>query len=220
MSTEIEWLPPWSPFQTSERGQFEDELRRELLLGHDLLGVPIIALGGCEGSAQVAFVLDDGTGRVAVVDLTWDGRGTDPKWPAFTLYKGVPDWVERCLRPANRSFEAEKTFWIALMFRVTTEFAGMPDDRLREYRCDDLSPRSYHVEENEPRICGVATIIDHRDSWDDWEFTLFLDEPVGSRSEIDWSSLFPPENRTRWMALDPVSKQIQFEPSVAVPRPD
>ena len=51
----------------------------------------------------------------------------------------------------------------------------------------------------------------------DWEFTLFLNHPVASKAEIDWSAHLPPENVTRWLALDPSSKRIQIEPSAAVP---
>jgi len=48
------------------------------------------------------------------------------------------------------------------------------------------------------------------------EFTLLLNHPVGSRAEIAWSALLPPENVTRWLAPDHSGKRIQIEPLAAV----
>jgi len=51
----------------------------------------------------------------------------------------------------------------------------------------------------------------------EYEFTLLLPHPVGSREEIHWSALLPPENLTRWMTLDETRQRIVIEPAVAVP---
>jgi hypothetical protein len=38
-----------------------------------------------------------------------------------------------------------------------------------------------------------------------------------SREEIEWASLLPPPNVTRWMAFDESRQYIEIEPAVAVP---
>jgi hypothetical protein len=46
---------------------------------------------------------------------------------------------------------------------------------------------------------------------------LLLPRPFGARDEIDWASLLPPGNVTRWMAFDEGRQYIEIEPAVAVP---
>jgi len=51
---------------------------------------------------------------------------------------------------------------------------------------------------------------------EEWEFTLFLNHPVNSYDEIDWDKLLPPEDVTRWLAVDRARKRMEIEPSAAV----
>jgi hypothetical protein len=110
---------------------------------------------------------------------------------------------------------AESDYWVALEYRICREFAGMPENRLRFLWCDGLIPEQYLLEGRSPCITGRAW-IGNGPKQEEWGFTLFLNHPVGSPSEIDWASLLPPENVTRWLAVDPASKRIQIEPSAAV----
>lgn len=113
----------------------------------------------------------------------------------------------------------EADYWVALEFRVCREFAGMPlKNRLRDLWCDGFIPEQYFLDDPSPRITGRAWIC-HGTKQDEWEFTLLLSHPVGSRAEIDWSALLPPENVTRWLAFDQPSKRIQIEPSAAIADP-
>jgi hypothetical protein len=110
----------------------------------------------------------------------------------------------------------EGDYWVSLEYRVCREFAGMKDWDLRHLWCDGFIPERYRLSGSEPRITGRAWIC-YGTRQHEWKFTLFLPHPVGSREEIDWASLLPAENVTRWLALDQVGKHIQMEPSAAVP---
>jgi len=112
----------------------------------------------------------------------------------------------------------EHEFWIRLEYRVCGEFAGMADRHLRHYWCDGFSPQQYHLDAPEPRIVGQAWIGSAPQA-DEWEFVLFLNRPYNSRADIDWASLLPADDATRWMAVDIPGKRIQIEPAAAVPDP-
>ena len=109
----------------------------------------------------------------------------------------------------------EGDFWARLEYRVCHEFAGMKDGTLQHLWCDGFIPEQYLVSGDEPRIIGRVWICNGRRQ-DEWQFTFFLPRPISSREELDWASMLPGENVTRWLALDQIGKQIQIEPSVAV----
>jgi hypothetical protein len=111
---------------------------------------------------------------------------------------------------------SESDYWLALMFRVCGEFAGMSENHLRFRWCDGFIPQEYRLDAPSPCITGRAWIVDGQEQ-ELWEFTLFLNGPVASISEIDWRSLLPPQDVTRWIAVDVPGKRIQVEPSAAVP---
>jgi hypothetical protein len=52
-----------------------------------------------------------------------------------------------------------------------------------------------------PRITGKAWICNGPQQAE-WDFALVLPRPFGAAEEIDWASLLPPPNVTRWMAFD------------------
>jgi hypothetical protein len=112
----------------------------------------------------------------------------------------------------------EADYWVSLEYRVCREFAGMAERRLRWLWCDGFIPQQYLISEETPRVVGRAWIGDGP-SQHEWEFTLFLPHPAGSRDEIDWASLLPPEDVTRWLAVDLANKRIQVEPLAAVSDP-
>jgi hypothetical protein len=110
----------------------------------------------------------------------------------------------------------EADYWGRLEYRICREFAAMQNRDLRHYWCDGLIPERYHLGDSEPRITG-RTWICYGARQEEWKFMLFLPAPVGSQDGVDWASLLPPENMTRWLAFDPDGKRIQIEPAVAVP---
>jgi hypothetical protein len=110
----------------------------------------------------------------------------------------------------------ESDYWLSLEFRICREFAGMSDNHLRFLWCDGFTPQRYLLDDPTPRITGRAWICNGQRQ-DEWDFTLFLPHPVDSPDKIDWASLLPSENVTRWLAVDQRGKRIQIEPSAAVP---
>jgi hypothetical protein len=109
----------------------------------------------------------------------------------------------------------EDEFWTSLEFRVTRELSGMPRKHLGALWCDGIAPGIYWLSDEPHRIEGDAW-IGYEDT-NVWRFTLFLPKPVRSREEIEWSSLLPPENVTRWLAIDERRRILQIEPAAAVP---
>jgi hypothetical protein len=112
----------------------------------------------------------------------------------------------------------EADYWARLEYRVSREFEGMSERRLRSLWCDAFMPQHYLVSEPTPRIIGRALICDGP-SQHEWEFTLFLPTGVGSRDEIAWASLLPAQDVTRWLAVDLAGKRILVEPLAAVNDP-
>jgi len=105
----------------------------------------------------------------------------------------------------------ESDFWTHLEFRLCREFAGLPDNHHRFLWCDGFIPELYLLDDPAPRITGLTWIDDEQ-----WSYSLFLNRPCSSRSEIEWQTLLPPENMTRWLAIDPQGRRLQIEPYAAV----
>jgi hypothetical protein len=110
----------------------------------------------------------------------------------------------------------EADYWASLEYRVCREFAGMPERRLQYLWCDGFIPSEYRLDDPQPRITGRAWIC-NGPKQAEWEFALLLPRPFRSRQEIDWASLLPAENVTRWLSLDERTRRIEMEPAAAVP---
>jgi hypothetical protein len=111
----------------------------------------------------------------------------------------------------------EDSFWSALEWRVCRDFAGMRDGHLRDYWCDGFSSGWLRLDEVPQRIEGTAWIGDRRTLPVEWKYTVVLTRPVASRDDVDWESLLPAENTTRWLSLDPRRKRLEIDMSAAVP---
>ena len=113
--------------------------------------------------------------------------------------------------------DPESQYWLMLEFRLCSELARIPG--LGHFWCDGFEEKQYLLNQPSPRITGRVWIANDwgPTSMEQWEFTLVLNRPVSSRSEIDWPSLLPPDNVTRWLAVDLVGKRLEIEPSLAVP---
>ena len=101
----VEWLIPWHPLEggTPDDGTVR-ELRREMCRGHVLHGVPVRPVARRQDCDDVLFELLDGTGRLAVVHLTY-ARETDPQWPETTLFDRWQDF--------ERQMREEHADWVA-----------------------------------------------------------------------------------------------------------
>jgi len=94
MSGEMEFAEPW---HVDGDPALVDELRREVASGHVLFGMPVSAVARRRDRDDVLYALEDGSGRVAVVHLTWSAE-VDPAWPATELFDGLASWAEAMQR--------------------------------------------------------------------------------------------------------------------------
>ncbi len=99
----MQWLAPWSDLSegsTNLAAAYERELQAELDEGHPLFGVRVSAIGKHDGTDDVLFQLLDGTGRVAVVHLTWARHPEAPPWPATELFADFTAFEEQQMKPS------------------------------------------------------------------------------------------------------------------------
>lgn len=104
----MRWLHPWhavADLGPEFAAMFEEVLRREVAPGHPLHGVPAEAVGKRDPSDDVLFRLLDGSGRVAVVHLTWTRSPPErPPWPGTLLFDSAEAWAEEYMRPDHEEF--------------------------------------------------------------------------------------------------------------------
>jgi hypothetical protein len=110
----------------------------------------------------------------------------------------------------------ERSFWVSLEYRLCHEFAGLPERRYRYFWCDGFIPSQYLFAAPRSRITGKAWIC-NGPAQDEWDFALLLPRPFQSREEIDWASLLPPTDMTRWMVFDEGRRYIEIKPPFPVP---
>jgi hypothetical protein len=98
----VEWLEPWRHV-AAERpdlaAAYEREMQAELGAGHPLFGVPVAAVAKHDGSDDVLFRVLDGSGRVAVVHLTWARHPEPPPRPATEFFPGIDAFAEQRMSP-------------------------------------------------------------------------------------------------------------------------
>jgi len=102
----FDWVPPW---QAVEDGSgLEAELRREVVHGHPLYGLPTVAVGRRVDCDDVLFRVDHPSRALAVVHLTWRMRSEpDTTWPHTVLFQNWEDWIEECLKADHTEYEGK-----------------------------------------------------------------------------------------------------------------
>jgi hypothetical protein len=86
----------------------KQELGRELSAGHPLFGLPVRTIGQRQDCDDVLFAVEDGTGRVAVVHLTWTYSPPEqPPWPATFVYPNFKTWLAEGMHRDHDDFGAE-----------------------------------------------------------------------------------------------------------------
>lgn len=102
----VQWLAPW--WSTTESpalaSGYERELAAELGMDHPLFGLPLSAVAKHDGTDDVLFQLLDGSGRVAVVHLTWARRPEPSPWPGFELFQSLEAFEVARMQPDHDEF--------------------------------------------------------------------------------------------------------------------
>lgn len=104
MERVVQWLSPWEPYADTH-GTFREELVKELAPGHVLFQVPVELLARGNGD-DCLFELLDGSGRVAVVHLVWQGQQVPP-WPSTCIYTDLEAWCYDCMQPEHEEWQGE-----------------------------------------------------------------------------------------------------------------
>lgn len=123
--------------------------------------------------------------------------------------------THRDARFSTKKRVTESDYWPSLEYRLCREFAGLADRHLQYFWCDGFIPSEYRLESQRPVIIGRVWICNGPKQME-WEFTLLLPAQFTSLGQIDWASLLPAENMTRWLSIDLIGKRIAIEPAVAV----
>ncbi|MCX4165708.1 MULTISPECIES: hypothetical protein [Paraburkholderia] len=103
----MEWLEPWWSTQNMDESfhaNFARQLGLEISPGHEMFGVRGQLIGRGQGD-DALFELLDGSGRVAVVHLTWASSKQQPPWPITTIYANMGEWVEQCMLPEHEEWK-------------------------------------------------------------------------------------------------------------------
>ena len=105
----VEWRVPWHPvaIDSNQVAGMENELRRELSVGHPLFGLPVRTLGRRQDCDDVLFAIEDGSGRVAVVHLTWTSCPPErPPLPGTSILPNLEAWAVEGMQADAEEFGA------------------------------------------------------------------------------------------------------------------
>jgi hypothetical protein len=104
----MEWLEPWWSTECQDEqfhAGFKRELEGELSSEHPLHGIETRLIARGNGD-DALFELLDGTGRYAVVHLTWARHPEPLPWPATELYNSLTSFVNERMIPEHSGFES------------------------------------------------------------------------------------------------------------------
>jgi hypothetical protein len=95
----MDWLIPWQPcIAGTPDDAIAKELASELCTRHVLYGIPVRRVAHRQDCDDCLFELLDGTGRYAVVHLTYARHPEpDPMWPETRIYEGLRHFEHECM---------------------------------------------------------------------------------------------------------------------------
>ncbi|MAX27264.1 MAG: hypothetical protein CMJ19_22435 [Phycisphaeraceae bacterium] len=109
MSSEpIEYLEPW--WSTADQDvvfheQFHEQLEREVGPGHVLYHVPVRLIARHDASDDCLFELLDGSGRIAIVHLTWSRTQERLPWPETIICDDLQTFVTDHMLPEHEDWQ-------------------------------------------------------------------------------------------------------------------
>lgn len=86
---------PWISIEgdPAQRTELTNELRREMSAEHPLYDLPVSAIARRRDRDDVLYVIEDGSGRVAVVHLTWSRSAPEEApFPWTELHADFEEW--------------------------------------------------------------------------------------------------------------------------------
>ncbi len=102
-----EWLEPWWPtdaWTDDQREGFARQLKLEVGPDHPLFNVPARVVGRHGGCDDALFQLLDGSGRFAVVHLTW-ARSQEPMpWPGHEIFDSFDAFAATRMQEDNDEY--------------------------------------------------------------------------------------------------------------------
>ena len=104
---QVKWLEPWCPFEESQeiKASISEELRRELGKDHVMSGVSCSPVARRRDCDDTLFELLDGTGRFAVVHLTFSGRiEENSRFPETEVYRDWNQFEEKRMKLDHRGW--------------------------------------------------------------------------------------------------------------------
>ncbi len=96
----MNWLAPW--YESSD-ASLVAELEREVCVGHPLWRLSVRLLARRQDCDDVLFEVEDRSGRVAVVHLTFSVE-KDPRWPITEIFQSLEEFVARRMAPEHESW--------------------------------------------------------------------------------------------------------------------
>ncbi len=87
------WVEPWSAVDSASSAQLAHELALEIGPKHVLQGMPVTVIARHSRCDDILVQLADGSGRVAVVHLTFRGGREPEPYPITTTYESLEAWA-------------------------------------------------------------------------------------------------------------------------------
>jgi hypothetical protein len=106
----VDLLVPWHSVldDAAQVAGMSLQLRREVASGHPLFGLLVKTLARRQDCDDVLFAIEDGSGRVAVVHLTWTQSPPErPPYPWTVFYPNLAAWEAEGMRADAEEFGEE-----------------------------------------------------------------------------------------------------------------
>ena len=95
--------------------RFLDKLQSQIGPEHVLYGLPVRIVGSYGGSQELLFEILDGTGRLAVIGVTWEGFEHSFSLPDTTIYPNFEVFKTRRMIPEHDQYLAKKPAHLILI---------------------------------------------------------------------------------------------------------
>jgi hypothetical protein len=105
----MEFLDPWWSTEGQDEAfhaNFLKQLGTEAAPDHPMYGIPVRLIARGNGD-DCLFEFLDGSGRVAIVHLTWSQRREPLPWPGTQIFENLEDWRVRWMLPDHEQWRED-----------------------------------------------------------------------------------------------------------------